>query len=102
MKGFVSMLLMAVVVGIIVFMFVGIASNYEALPNDVIGIGSVINAISITFREIITISGLTFWTFMFFGIQGIFIYIYLMIGKTIWVSMPQFHMWFSQMKDWFK
>jgi len=95
-------MLMAIIVGLVVFAFIGIGSNYEALPNDLFGIGSVINAVSVTFRQVTTISGLTFWSFMFFGVQGIFIYIYIMIGKTIWVRMPQFRMWFDQLQGWFK
>ena len=102
MKGIVSVILMVTVVGLLMLFIVGIASNFKAVSGDVLGVMSFFYAVQETFSEIVTVSSLLTWSFAFFGVQGLFLYVYWKVIRLVWVHMPQVMSYFKGVEQWLR
>ena len=101
MKGFAVTAIIAVILVIFFMLFIiGIAGNWKPVPNDVLGIMSFFNTVSITFKNIISITNLLMWTMIFFAVEGGFLYVYYKVARLLWVRIPEFQKWYEQTKAW--
>jgi len=96
-----------VIIGIVLFVFlmlflVGISGNYKPASA---GIGDVIGAffgaIAQTFGEFAVVTNTLLFATIFFAVEGIFIFVYVKIGLTIFKHIPEAQALLKQGQKWF-
>ena len=102
MKGFASLIVIVFLVIFVLMFVVGIAGNWSPVAGDVFGIISFFDAVKATFGEFVAISNLMLWTFIFFSVEGVFLYAYYRLGRFIFVNIPMLQGWYRRAQEFVK
>ena len=103
-KGIAGLLILFVAIFLIFFVLLifGVAGNYSAIKEksgDTWGIASFFVAVGYTVGQWFVLGNFLIWTLIFFSVQGVFLFTYYMIGKFIFVHVPQFQKQFEWLKQ---
>lgn len=102
----VTTLLIVVLFFIFLLMLAGFSMNWDSAvkantsPLGVNVLGAVFSDIAFTFGNSFTLINTVMWLGIFFGVQGIFIFVYVKLGQLILVHVPDIQKAINNAKRW--